>query len=144
MGRSFCLGKDTDRSHFLKQDHQYYFQVQVQIFVTQAQYCDFVVWACNEFNTTHVERIQSNITFFQTALICVNTIYVQCVLPELLGKWHSVPGSAVASADSGRGFCYCGEEDDGDMLQCQSGRCSVQKSIRVVLLFLWQGKYPRL
>lgn len=40
---SSCLEKDSTGNFVLKLDHQYYYQVQQQLFTTKKQYCDFVV-----------------------------------------------------------------------------------------------------
>ena len=45
----FCLTKCEDSSFELKKAHAYYYQVQTQMKLTGARYCDFVVWSPNEF-----------------------------------------------------------------------------------------------
>ena len=39
--REFCLEEDT---FLLKQNHPYYFQVQLQMKLCKVKFCDFVVW----------------------------------------------------------------------------------------------------
>lgn len=44
----FCLEKDVQGKIRLKRDHAYYYQVQMQLFVTDKQYCDFILWTERE------------------------------------------------------------------------------------------------
>ena len=45
----------------LKQDHQYYYQVQCQLFMSGAQYAHVLVWTPNE---AHSEAILPDESFF--------------------------------------------------------------------------------
>ena len=51
---NLCLDKSSDDIFQLKHDHPYYFQCQLQMYVTQRGYCDFVVWTSD---TLHVQWI---------------------------------------------------------------------------------------
>ena len=41
---SFCLKKLSNGALKLKQDHQYFYQCQLQLMVTERVHCNFVVW----------------------------------------------------------------------------------------------------
>ena len=45
----FCLTINEDSSFELKKAHEYYYQVQAQMKLTGACYCDFAVWSPDEF-----------------------------------------------------------------------------------------------
>ena len=45
--RKFCLRKKDDQLE-LRRDHDYYYQVIGQLALTEALYCDFVVWTLND------------------------------------------------------------------------------------------------
>ena len=47
---NFFLYEDDHGSLKLKEKHQYYYQVQMQIKVCDVGYCDFVVWKREPFN----------------------------------------------------------------------------------------------
>ena len=47
--------KNAQDFYNLKRDHQYYFQVQTQLYVCDKRYCDFVVWGEESF--IHIERV---------------------------------------------------------------------------------------
>ena len=51
---SFCL-QNIDGTLQLKTNHQYFYQIQAQLYVTQLPWCDFVLWAPNN-SYTHAAR----------------------------------------------------------------------------------------
>ena len=51
---SFCLQSNNGMLQ-LKRTHQYFYQVQTQLFVTQLPWCDFVLWSPGD--VVYVERI---------------------------------------------------------------------------------------
>jgi len=53
LANSFCLQINNGTLQ-LKKKHQYFYQVQIQLFVTQLPWCDFVTWAPND--EIHVEK----------------------------------------------------------------------------------------
>ena len=44
---TFCLSELSEGKLKLKCDHSYYYQCQLQMFVTKRNFCDFVVWSPN-------------------------------------------------------------------------------------------------
>lgn len=58
---SFCLKKKSDGSVMLDKGHQYYYQCQLQMFVTGRRYCDFVVWSEQQ---TQVASVSLQINHF--------------------------------------------------------------------------------
>ena len=51
---AFCLKREGELMK-LKEDHEYFYQVQAQMHVVEASYCDFMVWSPKE--PPHIERI---------------------------------------------------------------------------------------
>ena len=132
------LEQDEDRLK-LKESHAYYYQVQAQLHICEAQYGDFVVWTPQGI---HVERIWPQWEFFQSTVDVVEEFYKQGVLPELLGKWYtkipitqpsdvtspssdsSVDASSSANVDL---WCYCQQpESEREMVGCDYPDCSIQ------------------
>ena len=70
----------------LDKNHTYYYQVQAQIELCGAKYCDFMVWSENEL---YIERIYPNKDFIRNAFDKASTFIRVGVLPELVGKWFS-------------------------------------------------------
>ena len=52
--KDFCLQLSKDGGLELDTQHAYYYQVQAQIILTGAKYCDFVVWSPEEFVTLRI------------------------------------------------------------------------------------------
>ncbi|KAK9752200.1 hypothetical protein QE152_g4425 [Popillia japonica] len=66
----------------LKQNNNYYYQVQGQLEVTNREYCDFVVWSPKGML---VERISRNKTFWAEKMAQhLKKIYLECMLPEIV------------------------------------------------------------
>lgn len=130
--KNFYLDELPGHVFMLKRDHSYYYQCQLQVFVTRRRFCDFVVWSPEEL---HIERIMLDETLIEQAVPRANKL---CVLPELLGKWFSRKDSTnvqvrgdndsiqqiqvQAEEDSGT-WCYCREEKGGDMIACDNKSC---------------------
>ena len=62
---SFCL-QSNDGMLQLKRTHQYFYQVQTQLFVTRLLWCDFVLWSPSD--VIYVERIFYNQSFIEDAV----------------------------------------------------------------------------
>ncbi len=66
--------------------HAYYFQVQLQLKLSGANYCDFAVW--NE-DDLFIQRLTLDEPFVSIAMEKCNEFIQVCVLPEIVGKWYS-------------------------------------------------------
>ena len=75
----FCLQKNSEGVLCLKSTHQYYYQVQAQLFVSGLPYCDFVVFSGS--NNIFVQRIIPDAEFWGAANIHVKQFYVSGILP---------------------------------------------------------------
>lgn len=115
--KNFCLAK-TDNIFHLQKHHQYYYQVQAQIHLTQSTFCDFVVWTQTDI---HVERIFADTDFWNAAVKNVKAFYITGVLPELLAKYftRNCP-SVTLNLDNPSGVCYCKTSKETELLTCAS------------------------
>ncbi len=84
--KSFCLEKNTYK---LKQRHDYYYQIQIQLYCTDRLWCDFVLRTDKEL---HVERIYRNEVWLDTILPKLRTFYFSALLPELACPRHHQGG----------------------------------------------------
>ena len=113
---TFCLEKIGDEIK-LKTTQQYYMQVQMQIFVTNADFCDFVVRTTKDM---FVQRIEPDFDFWQEMVPKMQHFVEVAILPELVGQWFSRPQPQVLQvsprkvSDDGKKmntadgtFCYC-------------------------------------
>jgi len=80
-GPSFCLEKSNGKLQ-LKRKHQYYYQVQTQLFVTQLYWCDFVVWSPSE--GVIVERIDYDEKFTDKMVSKARAFYFDTFLPSVV------------------------------------------------------------
>ncbi|XP_074480445.1 uncharacterized protein LOC141761099 [Sebastes fasciatus] len=128
----FCL-QEVEGKLSLKRDHQYFCQVQTQIHLTQASYCDFAVWGPGKEGKgeIHIERILPDTDFFDTMCEKVHIFVQKCVIPELVAKVFTapvLPTSHDTSKPSESKGCYCGLPvlQNEDRLECKSGICKRQ------------------
>ena len=82
---SFCLEEHDDGLR-LKEDHAYYYQVQLQMKMCQVDYADFVVWKEEDL---FVQRIKIDKEFIDDAMERAEPFVKQGILPELIGKWFT-------------------------------------------------------
>ena len=129
----FCLQKNSDGVLSLKTSHQYYYQVQTQLFVSGLPYCDFVVFSGS--NNIFIQRIVPDNEFWEVANDHVRQFYISGILPELVGKWYtrlSVRTEDAPPADTL--FCYCRKPaTDVDMLVCCEATCKIGRYHRQCL-----------
>ena len=135
---------DDDGHLQLKEDHAYYYQVQLQMKLCRVQYCDFVAWREDDI---FQQRIYSDSNFIDNVIQSVLPFVKFAVLPELVAKWFTkqliMPlsqnsdssgdgtdaasssrpqrsdssGDSTDAASSSRvvtGYCYCGRGEDYD------------------------------
>ena len=103
----------------LQSNHAYYYQVQMQLFICCASYCDFVVWTPNSL---HVERIKEDRALIVDIMEPMKHFFVYGLLPEIIGKWYTrkpiadskgivqdslLDGNEVE--DYTKLWCYCNE-----------------------------------
>lgn len=119
----FCLTVTEEGVMSLKLDHSYMYQVQAQMRVAEVTYCDFVVWTPQEH---FIQRILFDGTFFDNGYLKVVDFIRTGILPELLGKWFTVPRlSATATSEKTPEGCYCGKPTGNadNLLSCTSEQC---------------------
>ena len=87
---TFCLEKDKDSGKYrLKQKHDYFYQVQCQLYCTNKAWCDFVVHTEKEL---HVERIHRQTSWWDSILDKLKPFYFNSLLPELACPRHHKGG----------------------------------------------------
>jgi len=119
-----CLQNDT-----LASSHQYYYQVQTQLFACCASYADFVIATFGESQVKFVtKRISCDENLISELLQKAKHFFKLCILPELVGKWYSrssvMPTEISTVGSDGRYiYCYCKEDTGGDMIGCDNKGC---------------------
>ncbi|XP_033635761.1 uncharacterized protein LOC117296806 isoform X2 [Asterias rubens] len=129
---SFYLST-SDQGTQLKENHQYYYQIQTQLHSTKRKYCDFVVWIPSQI---HIQRIEFNANFFKCILEKVSSFYKVCILFEVIGKWFTqsrplaVQDLSATFGNEGQPtvWCYCRRADlKAQFVSCYSDKCQIKK-----------------
>nr|CAI5843548.1 unnamed protein product [Callosobruchus analis] len=100
---------------FVNRKHPYYFQMQMQMALTETFYCDFVIWYPKGL---FVERIHFN----EDSWLCHSAkaleFHKKVIMPELLGCLYTRSTPSIPL------WCQCQGPDDGrPMLQCCQETC---------------------
>lgn len=102
----------------LKRKHAHFYQVQMQMYVCNLRYCDYVVWTTEEI---YIERIPFDVEFAK-AMVSKCTNFFKCVLlPELLYKAFSKP--LEERKENRATYCYCNGPEQGKMVLCDNPQC---------------------
>ena len=76
---TFCL-TNKKNTFQLKNKHDYYFQIQCQLYCVDREWCDFVLTTEKDI---HVERIRRDRKWWDEKLVLLRRFYFDAVLPEL-------------------------------------------------------------
>ena len=88
--KSFCLEKCTTKDKYqLKKRHDYFYQMQCQMYCEQRDWCDFIV---NTERDIYVERIYFDKTWWEEQLPKLHEFYFKSLLPELACPRHRSGG----------------------------------------------------
>ena len=77
---SFCLQNDNGKLQ-LKRNHQYFYQIQTQLYVTRLLWCDFVIWTPDEI---FVEKIHYDQKFIEEAILKAWIFYFDKFFPSIV------------------------------------------------------------
>ena len=134
----FCLERSEGDTFILKQNHTYFYQVQLQMKLCDVKFCDFVIWRSEELV---VNRIERNDRFLDKAIEKATVFFKYGVVPELVGKWYTrsppIPVCPMISSSqdseetkeadtaSEETWCYCKKEESGKMIMCENDNCKI-------------------
>ncbi|XP_038062887.1 uncharacterized protein LOC119733373 [Patiria miniata] len=79
-----CLQRAESGDLCIDKRHPYYYQIQCQIFLTEAKYCDFIVWTNKDL---HIERVYPDIPFWNDVVVKATSLFKKVLLPELIGAY---------------------------------------------------------
>ena len=86
---SFCLKSNDNNMLTLKRNHDYYYQIQCQLYCVDLHWCDFVVRTNRDM---HVERIRRDTQWWDSHLPKFRKFYFDALLPELAEPRHTRGG----------------------------------------------------
>eukprot|EP00112_Aurelia_sp_Birch-Aquarium-sp1_P007230 Seg1787.7 transcript_id=Seg1787.7/GoldUCD/mRNA.D3Y31 product="hypothetical protein" protein_id=Seg1787.7/GoldUCD/D3Y31 len=122
-----CLVRDLDGKVILKRNHQYFYQVQQQMFTTELPFYDFVVFglAAPQYVFLH-ERIAPDQDHCDRVLPRLSQFWQYCVLPEILGRWYTRKCYLSEPRKTSEiKVCFCGEETGEPTVKCQNEDCPI-------------------
>ncbi|KAG0443843.1 hypothetical protein HPB47_014464 [Ixodes persulcatus] len=124
----------------LKTDHQYYFQVQMQMLVCGRTYCDFVVWTTKDLFR---QRIYRDREFCSEMVASCADFFLCALLPEISFKYWSKKiqeddtfADSTSSSDSeeddnatGQSYCHCKGPESGEMVALHTTHSGMQRHL---------------
>ena len=138
--KMFCMSL-TDGERRLDRNHQYFFQVQLQLFVTKKVFCDFIMWSQAGIR---IEGIYCDDDFILEHLPATTHFFKYALLPELVGKWMKEIVSneegimeepaeddytetpSTSEGDAGRLWCFCEQPSTDEQVTCDNIKCSIK------------------
>lgn len=114
----YLCSTSTNSECRLSRTHDYYYQIQGQMGITDRSYCDFVCWTPQDI---FIERIKFDHQFFEEMEAKLQRFFVSVIFPRVLCGGTSTI-SAHPSEASGI-YCYCQKGEIGYMILCDSPSC---------------------
>jgi hypothetical protein len=79
--------KDDNGQYHWNKEHEYYYQIQLQMFLTSRKYGDLVVWRPQE--TIKVFRTLIDEEFLAEKMFKARVLFYQVIMPELMAGYFS-------------------------------------------------------
>ncbi|XP_036002672.1 uncharacterized protein LOC118565784 [Fundulus heteroclitus] len=121
IDKDFCL----DATLHLKENHRYYTQVQMQMFLTKSQYCDFVVFTKSEPASMCIIRITLDEKFCENLINKCEKFIKDHVVHELITR--QLENEPVVNQEldinEKKTWCICNEPEYGRMIKCDGELC---------------------
>ncbi|XP_021342823.1 uncharacterized protein LOC110443137 [Mizuhopecten yessoensis] len=125
--KDFCL----DATLKLKKKHRYFTQIQMQMFVTNCHYTDFVVYTkCQPAASMVIVRVLADDDFISTLIETCEDFVKTFVIRELITRhFENEPvqnkNNKVMSKDDAQTatWCICSEPEYGRMIKCDDNEC---------------------
>ena len=106
----------------MKTTHQYYFQVQLQMLVTERDYCDFFVWTAGKHeNDTHLVRVSKDLAFIENLKFKLEKVFQNAILPELVSRKQDPHNEKEHQL-----YCYCKRPSFPPMIACDGLTCKIE------------------
>ena len=121
---TFYIELTTEGTYKLRTDHQYYYQVQLEIHVTRVRYCDFMVWTPSEYIVLRIEADESFVDVLQHCDNFWETIFLR----ELITRRYEndlmqSASSSTTTKRKNKRYCICDTEyssDGEEMVGCDA------------------------
>ena len=127
---SSCLQR-VNESLQLKRTHNYFYQVQQQLFtLPERRYCDFVVFAIDSEDNSHIvcDRIYPDQLHSKTVMPKLELFWKICILPEVLGRWYTRRCDVEENLQTDSNtICFCKGKPSGKVICCSNAKCQYKQ-----------------
>lgn len=89
QGKIKYLEANENKEVNVKKTHEYYFQIQGQLHVTEREYCIFAVWTSRDRPLKVVKVIRDDEFWRNNMISKLQKFYMHCLLPELIDPRHT-------------------------------------------------------
>ena len=111
-------------------EHQYFFQIQLQLYATEIDFCDFLLWNKQNFFLQRIFKDQNYLdTYIQKALI----FHKQIIIPELLARYYTHPYEVEmehlelnSNNNEDESICYCKKRSYDEIIECSNFSCTIK------------------
>ena len=104
--------KSTVDGMKLSSTHEYYTQIQGQLFVCDQAYCDFICWTPQGI---FIERIKKDVAFWEEMQPNLERFFKDVLLPRMMANDASCSDNEV--------YCYCRRGEIPPMIACDNPEC---------------------
>ena len=116
--KKFPVGK----THEIKRNHPYFYQMQMQMLLTKRSYCDFFVWSKGKENSDKlIVRVDADISFQQELKAKLINVFEKVILPECITRKHD-----PNNEHSQKLYCSCKRPSFEPMIACDGKDCQVE------------------
>ena len=128
LKKGSCLLSEEDK-FVLRRDHNYYYQVQQQLFTINRSYNDFIVCRVSNGKVELVsERIYPDIKHWNSVLPTLTHFWWYCLLPEILGRWYTQKRDLKLNSVDPKGICFCCTSTPGSsVVSCSNRSCPISE-----------------
>ena len=106
----------------MKTTHPYYFQIHMQMLVTERNYCDFFVWTKGKHeNDTRLVRVSKDLLFIENLKLKLENTFQNVILPELVCRKQDPHNEKEHQL-----YCYCKRPSFPPMIACDGLTCKIE------------------
>lgn len=81
-----CLDEIDDYDYELRKNSKFYFKIQLHMFLTDTNYCDFIIWTTCDYLAIRVKR-DDDFLFYNVNV--AKTFFLRKILPDMLVNDYS-------------------------------------------------------
>ena len=105
----------------MKDKHNYYYQVQLQMYVHNVDLADFVVYCSGKPEESLIVEVQRNDTVMQEVIEKANKYFYELLLPEIFSRKLD-----KVDENDRKSYCVCQRPSFGQMISCSDYKCKMK------------------